>query len=163
MFTVTELKCNRPNHGSGNELRRRMAAWVVAQVLEKPRQRAITPGQRAGPEVNGVDDGNILAHHLHLELGDGAKKGLRRSFIALIFSRRENRKDAGVPGTRQRKRRHGAEPSPLDSTALVIDVVPVNADAIIDRFAQRVTSLEIVQHRMIGPFDAVMRVLLLEG
>ena len=75
-----------------------MASWVVAKVLKEARKRSIAVSQGARPEMNGVDDRKVLAHHLHFELSDRFQKGRRGYLIAIRFARRDNRKYAVCPG-----------------------------------------------------------------
>jgi hypothetical protein len=140
-----------------------MASWVVAEVLKEARERSIAASQGARPEMNGVDDRKVLVHHLHFELSDRFQKGRRRYLIAIRSARRDNRKHACLPGFRQPEWRHGAEPPAVDRPALIKDVRSVNSDTIFDRLPLRVTTLEIIKHRMVRPLDSVMRIVPVES
>src|SRR5579872_3079730 len=163
MFTGAAARIKSAFCGSGNEFGRRMAARVLAQVLKKSRQRAIAFGQRTGPKMDRIEDRNVLAHHLDFEFGYRAQKRRGRSVVAFALARRHDREHLRLSRTWQTEWRHRAEPAPLDGAALIENVGAEDSDAILDRLAFRVAPLEIVQHRMIGPFDFVVRIVLLEG
>src|SRR5580704_2334176 len=99
-----------------------MAARVVAQVLKKSRERAIAARQRAGPKVNCIEDRNVLAYHLDFEFGHRAQKCRRRRVVAFALARCHDREHPCLSGTRQTEWRHRAEPSSLDSAALIENV-----------------------------------------